>query len=158
MQLHPYAKALEARDLDGMLSLLAEDVIVHSPWVSGPGFEGRESVATIFAIVFDALKDDDYTHDVGNERFHVLVANYRVLDNPLTMTTLLEFDAERKIREVWMMARPLVGLTALAEAIGQAIEGQDPQVHELAKPLSGLAVAIDRVAARLIGDLNRSTT
>lgn len=158
MELHPYAQALRARDLDGMLSLLTENVVVHSPWVSGPGFEGRESVATIFAIVLDALKDDAYTHELGDERSHVLIAKYRVLDQPITITTLLEFDAEGDIREVTMMARPLTGVAALAEAIGYAIEAHDPQVYELAKPLSGLAGAIDRVAGRLIGDLNGSTT
>ena len=158
MDLHPYAQAWAARDLDRLLSLLSDDVIFHSPFVSEPGFEGRDSTAVIFAIALDAFKDDQYTHDFGDERSRMLVANSRVLDTSIKTTTVLEFDVEGRIREIWMMVRPLIGLTALAQAVGQAIEGRDPALHELSKPLVGLAAVIDRTAARLVGDLNRSTT
>lgn len=147
MELHPYAQAWAARDLDRLLSLLSDDVVFHSLFVSEPGFEGRDSAAVILAIAFDAPKDDQYTHDFGDERSRVLVANSRVFDKPLKTTTLLEFDAEGRIREIWMMIRPLTGLIALAEAVGQAIEDRDPRVHELSKPLAGLAAVIDRTAA-----------
>ena len=158
MELHPYAQAWAARDLDGLLSLLSKDVAFHSPFVSEPGFEGRDATQVIFAIAFDVLKGDRYTHDFGDERSRVLVADSRVLDKPIKTSTVLEFDADGSIREIWMMVRPLTGLTALAEAVGRAIQERDPQVHELAAPLAGLASVIDRAAARLVGELNRART
>ena len=157
-ELHPYGQAWAARDLDRLLSLFSDDVVFHSPWVSGPGFVGRDSVAAILAIALDVFKDVEFTHDLGDERSHVLVANSRVLDEPINATKVLEFDAEGKIREVWMMVRPLTGLAAVAEAIGQAIVGRDPIVHELSKPLAGLAAVMNRIAARLVDDLNLSTS
>lgn len=158
MELHPYAQAWAARDLDRLLSLLSDDVVFHSPFVSAPGFEGRDSVAVIFGIALDALKDVEYTHDFAEGRSRVLVADSRIFDTPIKITTVLEFDAEERVREIWMLVRPLTGLSALAEAVGQAIADRDPSVHELAKPLAGLAAVIDRAAARLVGDLNRATT
>lgn len=160
MELHPYGQAWAASDLDRLLSLLADDVIYHSPLLIEPAFEGRDSVAAIFAIALDIFEDDQYTHDLGDERSHLLVADSRVLDKPIKTTTLLEFDAEGKIREIWMMARPLTAITALAEGIGKRAAEllRDPAMHEQSKPLAGVAATFERTAARVVGDLNRSTT
>ena len=157
VNLHPFAKAWEARDLDRLLALLSDDVVFHSPFVGEPGFEGRDPTAVIFTIALTSLEDVRFTHGFGDDRSHVLVATAAVSEKPIKSTTLLEFDDEGKIREIWMMIRPLTGLAALAEAVGRAIESRDPSVYELAKPLVGLAADIDRTAGRLVDDLNRST-
>jgi hypothetical protein len=59
------------------------------------------------------------------------------------------------------MARPLLGLIAIAEAIGAGVAKR--QVPARArflmasmKPLSVLATATDRVGSRLVASLNRS--
>ena len=157
MELHPYGQAWADHDLARMLAECSDDVVLHSPWVSGPGFQGRDSVAAILAIALDVFKDVEFTHDLGDESSRVLVANSRVLDQSINATKVLEFDAEGKIREIWLLVRPLTGLAAVAEAIGQAIADRDPVVHELSKPLTGLAAVMDRIAGRLVDDLNRST-
>jgi ketosteroid isomerase-like protein len=43
MQTHDYRQAFSDRDLEGIVSLLADDVVFHSPVISEPGFEGRDS-------------------------------------------------------------------------------------------------------------------
>jgi hypothetical protein len=159
---HPYRQAFADRDLDRLVGLLADDVVFHSPVIGDPGFEGRDAVGTLLGIVFDAVSDDEYIHDLGDEASHALVANVRVLGKPAKVTTLLEFDADGKIREIWVMARPLTGLVAIAEAIGSRLAarrgaGQGRAVALLSKPLAGLAGATDRTGSRLIADLNRST-
>jgi hypothetical protein len=57
------------------------------------------------------------------------------------------------------MARPLTGLIALTRAVGRAAEraGGGSAVRELSEPLAGLAADLERAAARVVGDLNRST-
>ena len=158
MVLHPYAQAWVARDLDRVLSLLTDDVIFHSPLINEPAFEGRASVALIFAIALDTFEEPQYTHDFGDENSHVLVADTRVLDRPLKTTWLLEFDSEQKIREIWLMVRPLTGLTALAQAIGQAIEDRVPEVYEQSRGLSSAAAKFERTAAHVVGELSSSIT
>ena len=59
------------------------------------------------------------------------------------------------------MARPLVGLVAIAEAIGSGIAQREApsRARPLAialKPLAGLAAATDNIGARLIAAVNRS--
>jgi hypothetical protein len=160
MEAHPYRQAFEARDLDRLVSTLADDVIVHSAVLTeADPFEGRDSAAAILAIVLDAFKDIETTHDLGDEHSHVFVCEARVLDKPIKSTWLLEFDAEGKIREIWVMTRPLIGLIALTEAIGRAAEqaGRGPVVREVAERLGDLAPDLEPDAARMIDDLNRST-
>jgi ketosteroid isomerase-like protein len=43
---HPFRVAVEARDIDAALALLAEDVVFRSPVVFAP-YQGREAVAPI---------------------------------------------------------------------------------------------------------------
>jgi hypothetical protein len=166
MEPHPFRQAFVDRDLDRSLSLLADDVIVHSAVSPGTDFKGRGSATAIFTILFDALKEIEFTHDLGDERSHVLVSDAQVLGRPIKTTWLLESDAERKISEIWVMNRPLAGTIALTEAIGRAAEqaGRDSllrelgeQVHQIAERLADLAADLDPVAKRMVEDLNRST-
>ncbi|MDQ3933319.1 MAG: hypothetical protein M3340_01655 [Actinomycetota bacterium] len=127
--------------------------------ITEPGFEGRDSAAAILAIALDLFKETEYTHDLGDEHSHVLVGDARVLGKQVKVTWLLEFDAEGKIRELWLMARPLAGLIAVTLAVGQAAERaeQGPALRELSEPLVDLAADLEPAAARMVGDLNRST-
>lgn len=163
MGAHPYRQAFEARDLGRLTELLADDASFHSPVISDPGFEGRESVAKLLEIALDVLTDVEYTHELGDENAHLLVSNARVLGKPIKTTTLLEFAEDGKIREIWVMARPLVGVAAIAEAVGSRLaELQSPRraaaVRALSKPLAGTSAVTDAAGGRLIGDLNRSTS
>jgi SnoaL-like domain len=159
MNSHPYREAYEAHDLDRLESLLADDVVFHSAIITEQGFEGRGSVAAFLAIVLDMFEDNQFTHEFGDERSHLLVANAHVLGKPVKTTTLLELDADGKIREIWVMVRPLRGLVAVVEAAGLPLaKGREAAVRELSKQLADLAEVAESAGAGLTEELNRSTT
>lgn len=162
MQAQDYRQAFSDRDLDRLVSLLADDVVFHSPVITEPGFKGRDSVAVLYAMVFDSFTDVEFTHDVGEETTQFLVSQARVLGKPIKLTTLLESDADGRIREIWVMIRPLSGVVAVADAIGSRLakrraRGVVVAVRTLVWILAGLATVADRVGSRLIAALNRST-
>lgn len=162
MELHPYAQAFAEGDHPRTVELLAEDVIFHSPVIGDTAFEGRASTAALLEIAFREISDVEYTHAFGDDQAHVLVADARVRGKRVKVTNLLELAPDGKIREIWVMARPLVGLVAIAEAIGSGIaEREAPsRARPLAlalKPLAGLAAVTDQIGSRLIAALNRST-
>ncbi|HEV2061482.1 MAG TPA: nuclear transport factor 2 family protein [Solirubrobacteraceae bacterium] len=161
MELHPYAQAFADGDLDGALALVTDDVVFHSPVISDTAFEGRASTAALLEIAFREVRDVQYVHASGDATSHVTVADARVRGTPVKVSTLLELDADGKVREIWVMARPLVGAVAIAEAIGSGLAQRQAPRRERAlalamKPLAGFAAATDRVGSRLIGELNRS--
>jgi hypothetical protein len=118
---HPYRQAFADRDHTRLVGLLTDDVVFHSPVIADQGFEGHDAVALLLAIVLDAITDVEYTHELGNDDAHILVADGRVLGKPIKSTTVLELDAGGKIREIWVMARPLTGVVAIAEAVGSEL-------------------------------------
>jgi hypothetical protein len=161
-QAHPFREAFRNRDLEAMRELLADDVSFHSPVISEPGFEGKEAVLALYRVVFDAITDDDFTHEYGDSSARVLVSNGTVLGQPFKATNLVEFDPEGKVREIWVMARPLAGVAAIAEAMGSGLAARQGDAARSAtraasKPLRGMAALTDRVGGRIIGRLNRET-
>src|SRR5947199_281615 len=75
-----YREAFAARQPDRLLSLCAEDVTLHSPLVSEPGFEGRDVVALMLPVVLEVFEETQYTHEFGDGRSHMLVADSPVLN------------------------------------------------------------------------------
>jgi SnoaL-like domain len=162
MEPHPYGQALADRDLDRLVALLADDVVFHTPDIAEPGFRGRGAVATVLAMLVDVVTDIVYTHELGDEGTRILVSDGRVLGRPIKATTVLAFDADGKIREIWVMARPLTAVVAFVEAIGPRLAqrrgpGLGAVVRALSKPLAWSAAVAEQVGSRLISGINRST-
>ena len=159
---HPFRDAFKNRDLEAMEELLADDVSFHSPVISEPGFQGKKAVMALYRVVFDAITDDEFTHEYGDSSSRVFVANGKVLGQPFKATNLVEFDADGKVREIWVMARPLAGVAAIAEAIGSGLAARRGgasrgATRAASKPLRGMASLTDQVGGRIIGRLNRET-
>lgn len=161
MELHPYAQAFAAGDYDRAVAQLTDDVVFHSPVIGDMAFEGRASTAELLRIVFREVSDVEYTHAFGDSEAHVTVANARVRGKRIKVSILLELDRDGKVREIWAMARPLVGAVAIAEAIGSGLAQREAPSRARAlvvamKPLAALAATTDRIGSRLIASLNRS--
>jgi hypothetical protein len=161
MNLHPYAQAFADGDHGAAVALLADDVVFHSPVIGEMAFYGRASTAALLEIVFREVTDVEYTHAFGDAEAQVMVSDARVRGKPIKATTLLELKRDGKIGEIWVMARPLVGVVAIGEAIGSGLAQREAPSRARVlgvsmKPLAGLAAATDRVGSRLIASLNRS--
>lgn len=117
-----FRAAIEARDLDAVLELLADDVVFRSPAVYKP-YEGRETVATILRTVAQVFEDFRYTDELAGDGVHALLFEARVGDRRLQGMDLIRPDADGRIAELTVMVRPASGLIALAERMGPALAG-----------------------------------
>jgi ketosteroid isomerase-like protein len=161
MELHPYAQAFAEGDHPRTVALLTDDVIFHSPIIGDTAFEGKAATAALLEIAYREISDVEYTHGFGDEEAHVLVADALVRGKRVKVTTLLELTADGQIQEIWIMARPLVGAVAIAEAIGSGIAQREVPSRARAmaiaiKPLAAMASTTDRVGSRLVAAVNRS--
>lgn len=120
--MHPFRARVEARDVDGMVELLADDVVFRSPIVFGP-YHGREAVAPLLAAVARVFEDFRYTRELAGPdgRDHALVFEARVGDRRLEGCDFLRTGASGKIDEMFVMVRPLSAAVALAEAMGREL-------------------------------------
>ena len=117
--MHPFRSAIEARDLDGVGALLADDVVFRSPVVFRP-YHGRDAVVMILGAVAEVFEDFSYTREIGAEdaRDHALVFNARIGDKQVEGCDFLHLDDDGLIDEFVVMVRPLSGAHALADAMG----------------------------------------
>ena len=115
---HPFRRAIEARDLDAAVALMAPDVEFRSPAVFKP-YHGPEAVRTLLTAVMAVFEDFRYTREIGadDSRDHALVFETRVGEKQIEGCDFLHLDENGAISEFTVMVRPMSGMLALAEAM-----------------------------------------
>lgn len=116
--MHPFRRAIEARDLDAAVALLHEDVVFKSPVVFRP-YQGREALRLILGAVLKVFEDFRYVREIGADdaRDHALVFEARVGDKQLEGCDFIRLDDDGLISEFTVMVRPLAATLALADAM-----------------------------------------
>ena len=116
--MHPFRRAIEARDLEAAVALLHEDVVFKSPVVFKP-YQGREALRLILGAVLKVFEDFRYVREIGADdaRDHALVFEARVGDKLLEGCDFIRLDDDGLISELTVMVRPLAATLALADAM-----------------------------------------
>lgn len=116
--MHPFRAAIEARDIDAAVTLLAEDVVFRSPVVFKP-YSGREAVRVILAAVIQVFEDFSYQREIGADGAadHALVFQAQIGGKQVEGCDFLHTRADGLIDDFTVMVRPLSGAHALAEAM-----------------------------------------
>lgn len=122
---HPVRAAIEARDIDALVALLADDIVFNSPVAFHP-FTGRANVAEVLTNVMEVFTDFVYVDELAGDDTHGLVFTARVNGRAVEGLDHLRFDEAGLVSEFTVMVRPLSGVIALAEAMA-------PRVAHLAK-------------------------
>lgn len=118
-----FREAVEAWDIDRVLSLMTEDVEFRSPVVHKP-YRGREELGAILRAVSRVFEDFRYEREIGadGDRDHALVFRARVGDREVEGCDFLHTDDAGLVDEFFVMVRPLSGAIALAEAMRAELE------------------------------------
>jgi hypothetical protein len=118
MPMTPFRAAIEARDIERVVGLLAEDVVFRSPIVFKP-YRGREQTATLLHAVARVFEDFRYIREIGapDAPDHALVFEARVGSRQIEGCDFLHTNEDGLIDEFVVMVRPLSGALALAEAM-----------------------------------------
>jgi hypothetical protein len=124
---HPFRSAIEARDLDTAVALMRVDVVFHSPVVFKP-YYGRAAMRGILEAVIAVFEDFRYVREIGADigsgaRDHALVFEARVGDKQIEGCDFIQLDEDGAISSFTVMARPMSGLLALAEAMKAQLAG-----------------------------------
>ena len=116
--MHAFREAVEARDLDAVAALLAEDVVFTSPVAFKP-YPGKPITAAILRAVLRVFEDFTYVREIGDPqgRDHALVFTATVQGKEITGCDFLHLNEEGKIDDFMVMVRPLSAAHALAEAM-----------------------------------------
>ncbi|MEU5663266.1 nuclear transport factor 2 family protein [Streptomyces longwoodensis] len=118
-----FREAVEARDMDAVEALLAEDVVFTSPVAFKP-YEGKALTAAVLRGVLRVFEDFRYERELSGAdgRDHALVFTTRVDGRELTGCDFLHVNEAGLIDRFMVMVRPLSGAQALAAAMGAQFE------------------------------------
>ena len=112
-------------DLPAMKALLAPEVVFHSPASYKP-FRGAELVGFVLETVSTVFEDFGYTSEFSDGNKSGLVFRARIGDKQVEGIDLIELDEQGLISSLTVMVRPLSGVLALAQAMGERL-GKDPR-------------------------------
>ena len=115
-----FREMVEARDLDALPGLLADDVVLHSPVTFRP-FEGRDAVAFVLGKVAQVFEDFRYVAEMERDGLTTLVFEARVGDRSVQGVDLVRVREDGLIDDITVLVRPLSGLQALAEEMGRRL-------------------------------------
>lgn len=123
MRSDAFVEAVHQRSREQLEAALAPDVRFFSPVVFRP-YEGRDLVLTILAEGAMEVFGDDFTyvHRLEDGDVATLIFNVTVDGREIDGLDLLTFDGDGLVSELKVMARPMSGLSALAEAMGRRFE------------------------------------
>jgi hypothetical protein len=124
-----FKRAMEERDVDAAIGLLADDVSFRSPAVFGE-YVGRQAVDPVIRAVADAFQDFRYVREFTDEdgTAEALFFEARVGDRRIEGADFIVFDAAGNISELVVMIRPLSGLVALVSEMRRLLESLSPAV------------------------------
>lgn len=117
---HPVRAAIEARDVDALSELFADDIVFNSPVAFHP-YVGRGTVVEVLRNVMEVLTDFVYVDELAGEGTHALVFSAGVGGRAVLGLDYLRMDDDGLVTEFTVMVRPLSGLIALAEAMGPRV-------------------------------------
>ena len=113
-----FREAVEARDLDTVEAMLADDVVFRSPIVFKP-YPGKPITAAILRTVIEIFQDFHYVREIRDPSGdHVLVFEAKVDGLEITGCDMLRYDDNGKIADFMVLVRPLSAAQALQRAMG----------------------------------------
>lgn len=116
-----FRAALERRDVEAAVALMADDVTFHSPVVHRP-YVGREPLRMVLGAVITVFEDFRYTASYAGDGGHVLTFAARIGDRELQGVDVLT-GAGGVLTDLTVMVRPYSATTALRERMAALLAG-----------------------------------
>jgi hypothetical protein len=113
-----FRAAVERMDIAAAHELFAEDIVFHSPVTFHP-FVGRETVTRLLGLVAQTFEDFRYTDELETDGAHGLIFRATVAGREVEGIDLLRIGSDGLIDDFTVIVRPLSGLMALAQAMGE---------------------------------------
>ncbi|MCC5812214.1 MAG: nuclear transport factor 2 family protein [Ectothiorhodospiraceae bacterium] len=123
--LETWHRLLEHNAMEELDPLLSDDIVFRSPVAHTP-YPGRDAIKLVLKTVNTVFENFRYhrffVSDDGNSA--ILEFSAEVTGKKLKGIDMLRFDAEGRISEFEVMARPLSGVQALSEEMGKRLATQ----------------------------------
>jgi len=152
---HAFAAAISARDHAALVETLAEDVVLHSAVTASP-FVGKETVGELYASVIESFEHVEVVDDFSTDQTYAFFWRGQIEGRFVEGADRLRLDADGKVREITVLARPLSGLSTFLTGIGARFarrrrgERVGTLLRATARPLPPIFALLDPVTRWLV--------
>lgn len=108
-----FREAIDAKDMDAVESMLADEVVFRSPVAFKP-YPGKAITNAILRSVVEVFEDFHYVREIHDDTKHALVFEAKVDGLEVTGCDFLVFNEAGKIIDFMVMVRPLKAAQALS--------------------------------------------
>lgn len=121
--MHPFGAAVEARDVEAAVAVLADDVVFSSPIVYRP-YAGQGAATAVPSAVGRVLEDSRYEAELASEdeRNHALMFRARVDGEDLQGCDFLHYGEDGLVDQLTVMVRLLSAALALRDRMAAQLE------------------------------------
>ena len=112
-----YSDALEGWDKVGILSTLADDVVIHVAVHDAP-MQGKEIADFLFGVLAEELGEMRITDEIVEGDKAVVLFETSIGDMGAQGLNVIRLDSSGAIAELTVFFRPLAALSRIAEVVG----------------------------------------
>lgn len=120
-QLEKWHDVVFNKNMAGLEEMLSDDIVFYSPALWKPKTTKIEAIA-ILSTVIEVFDGFTYHRELTPDRRWALEFSAKVGDKGIKGIDLIEFNEDWKINKFEVFIRPLTGLIALAETMGQRLK------------------------------------
>jgi SnoaL-like domain len=114
---HAFTAAIAARDPDGVIDTLAPDVVLYTTVTNVP-FEGRDLVADTYRSVLESFQELRVVDEFESGQTHAFYWEGRMAGRTVWGADRIRLDADGRVREITVLARPMSGIATFLTEIG----------------------------------------
>ena len=119
----PYSRALGSWNHEGLMSALADDVVIRVAVHDAP-MEGKQVADFLFGVLSDELSDVAVTEEIVEGDKAVVLFETSIQDQNAQGLNVLHFDNSGRIGDLTVFFRPLASLSLIAEVIAARMAAQ----------------------------------
>ncbi|MDQ4072224.1 MAG: hypothetical protein M3088_05040 [Actinomycetota bacterium] len=119
----PYSRALASWDHDGLMSALADEVVIRVAVHDAP-MEGKQVADFLFGVLSEELGAVTVTEEIVEASKAVVLFETSIQDQKAQGLNVLHFDDSGTIADLTVFFRPLASLSLIAEVIGARMAAQ----------------------------------
>ena len=119
----PYSRALASWDHEGLVSALADEVVIRVAVHDAP-MEGKQVADFLFGVLSEELGDVTVTEEILEGDKAVVLFETSIQDQRAQCLNVLHFDDSEKVCDLTVFFRPLASLSLISEVIGARMAAQ----------------------------------
>jgi ketosteroid isomerase-like protein len=121
--LHTWHNLLKSRDLKALNTLLADDVVLHSPVVHTP-IAGKKMVKLYLTAALHIFANETFTYvrELSDEHTAILEFTTTIEGILVNGVDMIRWNEAGEITDFKVMVRPLKGMTIVHQKMGEILE------------------------------------